>query len=75
MLPYFMEGTFRYRFHNSPPLSHILSQIKFTHVIPFYFFNIHFNIILSSVSNITLANSKYNVSVNNKTLLFHIQQK
>jgi hypothetical protein len=54
ILPYFMEETFHYSFHNSPPLSPNLSQINFAHVILFYSFKIrvHFNIILPSVSNI-----------------------
>jgi hypothetical protein len=47
-----MEGTFHYSFHNSPPLSPVLSQINFAHDIPFYSFKVHFNIILSSLSNI-----------------------
>jgi len=56
ILPYFMEGTFRYRFNNSPPLFPILSQINFAHVIPFY---LRYILILSSPLCLTLANSPY----------------
>ena len=56
ILPYFMEGTFHYRCRNSTPLFPILSQINFTHVIPFY---LRYILISSSPLRLTLANSPY----------------
>ena len=56
--PHFMEPEGSHHVHNSPQLSHILSQITPFHVFPPYFFKIPFNIILPS----TPRSSKWSVS-------------
>jgi len=46
-----------YRFHNSPTLVRILSQINPAHTLTTYFFKVHFNIILPSTPVFKLVSS------------------
>jgi hypothetical protein len=51
------------RVHKSPPIFHILCQLKPTHILTPYFFHIHFNIVPSSMPSFSKVSLPFRFTI------------